>query len=457
MGRNNRNQPNLTDFQTNILDMSEQMITRMTNAQPSPNFANMCQGEASHVVSVNSGGTGNPTVAQPPRVVVPQPQTAMEMTNYAQNVVSQIPTTAADVAVQNYWRGILPNPNDNAEQRTKKSYKISDRLQRGVPNLMMVPLQNSPNSVSRFRELDEQGVREWQARPPRRNYADMCEGEAFHAHSARQAEMAATRLRNEQIRADLIGQIPDFEKHWRESPDSNTYGLGPNDFRNLERVLTLATDDEINRLYAMGGLRASAQPPLPRSASDFRRSELWLLISRHVGINTSQAMLDFTRLTRDGILWDAFLNSIEFEVSTGDTGFGGTIRLGPISGTAMGVENRDTISWNRLDGLELREHRSFEASVKVLNNGIGGSYSRGVTHPIVDWRAPLDDTIEPTTEWMLALYAGNAVLGRKHSDDSNDWIFSLGGGLYVIVGADFAVGFNFTRFRELLYDGLRGS
>ena len=93
---------------------------------------------------------------------MPQPQTAMEMTNYAQNVVSQIPTSTTDVTIQNYWRSILPNPNDNAEQRTKKSYKISDRLQRGVPNLMMVPLQNPPNSVSRFRELDEQGVREWQ-------------------------------------------------------------------------------------------------------------------------------------------------------------------------------------------------------------------------------------------------------------------------------------------------------
>jgi len=89
------------------------------------------------------------------------------MTNYAQNVVSQIPTTSADVAVQNYWRGILPNPNDTAEQRTKKSYKISDRLKRGVPNLMMVPLQNQP----------------------RQNILTICDGEVQATEAAKRADL----------------------------------------------------------------------------------------------------------------------------------------------------------------------------------------------------------------------------------------------------------------------------
>jgi len=97
----------------------------------------------------------------------PQPQTAMEMTNYAQNVVSQIPTTSADESIQNYWRGILPNPNDSAEQRTKKSYKISDRLQRGVPNLMMVPVANQPA----------------------RNILTICDGEVQATEAAKRADL----------------------------------------------------------------------------------------------------------------------------------------------------------------------------------------------------------------------------------------------------------------------------
>jgi len=70
------------------------------------------------------------------------------MRDYAQYVTSLTPQSVTDVAVQNYWRGILPNSNDNAQKRAEKMYKIRERLRRGVPSIMM-QLQQTQQNVAR--------------------------------------------------------------------------------------------------------------------------------------------------------------------------------------------------------------------------------------------------------------------------------------------------------------------
>ena len=79
-------------------------------------------------------------------------------------MTSLTPTTATDESIQNYWRGILPNPNDSAERRAKRAYKIRERLRRGVPGIMMQLSQNQQqahrNNLSPF---GRDAVERWNA------------------------------------------------------------------------------------------------------------------------------------------------------------------------------------------------------------------------------------------------------------------------------------------------------
>jgi len=93
---------------------------------------------------------------QPPLMPPPivEPPTPTELRDYAQYVTSLTPQSVTDVAVQNYWGGILPNSNDNAQKRAEKMYKIRERLRRGVPSIMMQLSQNQQqahrNNLSTF-------------------------------------------------------------------------------------------------------------------------------------------------------------------------------------------------------------------------------------------------------------------------------------------------------------------
>ena len=109
-----------------------------------------------------------------------------------------------------------------------------------------------------------------------------------------------------------------------------------------------------------------------------------------------------------------------------------------------------------MDGTQIRQDSYVELSAEIAkrNLGVGGSFSRGVARegPVSDvWYITNMDWLtdpETTNEYLFGAYAGNSVLGV--SSGGSDVTFSLGAGLYIGSGAEVSVGFNFTRFWDLM-------
>jgi len=146
-------------------------------------------------------------------------------------------------------------------------------------------------------------------------------------------------------------------------------------------------------------------------------------------------------------LGGAIINSLEFEGSYG-VGLGVKAKLGPVQAGAEGVL-KQTHSYAMSEGEYLqRTHFNIGGNVDLWKDKLGAraGYSYGWTYSSID--GYLNDG-KPSSEWMVAGYAGDASLGWGDDGERNsDWKVGFGAGEYLIIGWDAEVNFNITEFRR---------